>query len=330
MELISYENIQQTVNQLPLSSLNPRQKAILKKYRKNPKSRDFLPLFFLLAELGYGPFSINFLYSRLEEHPGFSAARFVLAETLISEGNLNLAAEIIDASPVDERGNKNLQKLRLFLAFLARDQESIRRLLTELGQRKLIDTEINKVQDALTLYGIEQACEEVKLLLNQRFPHLKVWEMARGKNSGQHFHSGTSEKSDGSHSQTYVMGAADDFRVVSIDEVLPLKGMGGHGDANNKNKDVFSLNIDSVTLAEIYEKQGFFTKALKIYQRLLLATPRSPELRKKVDELAIIEKKQALTAPHLTSDVAQKVETLQNIERNISFFEDLLVRLKGV
>lgn len=328
MELISDENIKQIVTRLTKVGLNPRQKSIVKKFRKNLKSRDFLPLFYLLVELGYDSVATNFLYTKLEEHPSFSAARLALAENLINAGNLNLAAEVIDASPVDERNNRNMQKLRLFLGFLAGDQEVVRRILTELAIRKLLDPEINKLQDAFTLYGLEPAQEEVKKFLCLRFPELKIWEMGNIGNSAKgdkEFSISDAKKTD---SHAFAIGAADDFRVVAIDEVLPLKGMGGHAEAGN-NKDVFSLNIDSVTLAEIYEKQGLFSKALKIYQRILLTHPRNQTLRKKVEELAGLEKQQSLSGPQITSEVAQKVESIHNIERNISFFEDLLIRLKS-
>jgi len=77
-------------------------------------------------------------------------------------------------------------------------------------------------------------------------------------------------------------------------------------------------------LADIYARQGHFSKALAVYRRLLRMTPQNELLRRKVAELQDLDRKQRDLDGDVDLAVADRVETLEVIEAQIRFYQNLL------
>lgn len=93
------------------------------------------------------------------------------------------------------------------------------------------------------------------------------------------------------------------------------------------------LELDSTTLAEIYAKQGLFTKALSVYKRLARLSPGNDLIRRKITELTKLEKDDRENREYSDDDrstdssAVDRLETLEIIDRQIKFYNDLLAKL---
>ena len=87
------------------------------------------------------------------------------------------------------------------------------------------------------------------------------------------------------------------------------------------------VELDSTTLADIYTRQGHYSKALGVYRRLLRMSPQNELLRRKVSELQNLDRKQRDLDGDVDLAVADRVETLEVIEAQIRFYQDLLAAL---
>lgn len=115
------------------------------------------------------------------------------------------------------------------------------------------------------------------------------------------------------------------FHVVPLDEIF-------RPDASNIPQAVAGfqsggVELDSTTLADIYERQGHYTKALAIYRRLLRVTPNSDLYRRKVAELVKLEKEQRDVELTVDPALVDRLESVEIIDRQIRFYNQLLSRL---
>lgn len=115
------------------------------------------------------------------------------------------------------------------------------------------------------------------------------------------------------------------FHVVPLDEIF-------RPDASNIPHSVAGLQsggveLDSTTLADIYERQGHYAKALTIYRRLLRVTPNSDLYRRKVAELVKLEKEQRDVELTIDPALVDRLESVEIIDRQIRFYNQLLSRL---
>jgi tetratricopeptide (TPR) repeat protein len=89
------------------------------------------------------------------------------------------------------------------------------------------------------------------------------------------------------------------------------------------------IELDSSTLADIYARQGHYAKALAVYRRLLRMAPQNELLRRKVAEVQKLERRQRDVDVDVDSSVADRVETLEVIEAQIRFYQEMLVAVGG-
>ena len=80
-------------------------------------------------------------------------------------------------------------------------------------------------------------------------------------------------------------------------------------------------------MAEIYIRQAHYGKALAVFRRLLKMTPNNDYLRRKVAELARLEREQRETDLEVDPAIVDRMETVEIIDRQIRFYNDLLARL---
>ena len=87
------------------------------------------------------------------------------------------------------------------------------------------------------------------------------------------------------------------------------------------------IELDSTTLADIYARQGHYGKALEVYRRLLRMTPGNDLLRRKVSELAKLDREQRDVDLGVDPALVDRMESVEIIDRQIKFYNDMLGRL---
>ena len=87
------------------------------------------------------------------------------------------------------------------------------------------------------------------------------------------------------------------------------------------------LELDSTTLAEIYAKQGHYSKSLGIYRRLLRLSPHNDLIRLKVAELVRLDKEQRDEDIETDPAVYDRMEIVEIIDKQARFYNSLLNKL---
>ena len=88
------------------------------------------------------------------------------------------------------------------------------------------------------------------------------------------------------------------------------------------------IEVESATLAEIYEKQRYFKKSLSIYKRLLDKSPQNEFLQGKVRQLSDrVESEDDAAHEEFDSATADTLVTVDDFDRRIRFLQELLGEL---
>ena len=110
--------------------------------------------------------------------------------------------------------------------------------------------------------------------------------------------------------------------------VVPLREIFAPGDEITGKKSADDgVELDSTTLADIYTKQGHYSKALSVYRRLLKMTPGNDMIKRKVAELARLDKDQRDIDLSVDPAIVDKMESVEIIDKQINFYNSLLGRL---
>jgi len=300
-------------------ALTPRQQSILKKFKKNQGSRDFLPLFYLLEELGFIEEACAFLHDQINVHPTFITARLILAEKWAAQAKITEAWELMAKNPVDANNHKQWLKLKLQLAIFRGEDQEAKKCYKILAIHHDLDANITRINDLLTLYGTKEARRELIQIWQKSYPDFNL----EVENTFLNTKEVDLEKVEQQQSLPLIHYA--DFRLVPLKEVFTggQEGAEFYGAQGGVH-----MELDTVTLADIYEKQGFYAKAAQIYQRLVKVNPRNTHFKKKIEELSRYEQEQKEMATEIDRDIVEKMENIDELNQKIFLFEDLLTKLR--
>jgi tetratricopeptide (TPR) repeat protein len=320
------------VAQLPLSRV---EQEVLRRFQEDPSGRQFLPLSDLLRNHKLLDESLELLTQGVQNHPGFAIARVVLARELFQRGLVMEAWVALENSELPLSDNILAQKLRFKMAILLGDESTARSAMQLLRIQQGVDPESRRLFDQLEIDGIQSIRDSFRADLQKKGIDLRL----PGPDLGQ-----KSEKPQAQQSQQspegvirakgqrflleYELDSAtrkliENFHVVPLSEVFvpdsAATSLGGGGQ---------QVELDSTTLAEIYAKQGVYSKALSIYRRLLRMAPHNDLIRLKVSEMARLEKEQR--SDDLAADpvVFERMEVTDLIDRQMRFMQGLLSRLE--
>lgn len=109
--------------------------------------------------------------------------------------------------------------------------------------------------------------------------------------------------------------------------VMPLEEIFRPSEHDRKDFSPNGIELDSTTLAEIYETQQHYSKALDVYKRLLRMTPNNDFLRNKVAEMSRKAKEQKKEDVSVDPGVVDKMEQLEIVNRQMAFYADLLEKI---
>lgn len=317
------------VSQLPLSRV---EQEVLRRFQEDPEGRQFLPLSDVLRSHKLIDESLELLTQGVQNHPGFVIARVVLARELFQRGLIMEAWSTLENAPSSLSDNILAQKLRLKMAILLGDESTARNAMNLLKIQQGVDPEIRRIFDQLEIDGAEFARDAFREELYKKGIALQLPEVSSNTTEIGTSTSGSQkslvQETGGRFLLEYELDAntkkyVENFHVVPLAEVfLPDSGVSPEQDGAQQ------VELDSTTLAEIYAKQGIYSKALAIYRRLLRIAPHNDLIRLKVSEMARLEREQR--QDDLASDpvVFERMEVTDLIDRQMRFMQNLLNKLE--
>ena len=317
------------VSQLPLSRV---EQEVLRRFQEDPSGRQFLPLSDVLRNHKLLDESLELLTQGVQNHPGFAIARVVLSRELFHRGLVMEAWEALENSQLPLSDNILAQKLRFKIAVLLGDESTARSAMQLLRIQQGVDPESRRLFDQLEIDGIQSVRDSFRGDLQKKGVDLRLPSPALGQQSEKPQFQQSPEGVIRAKGQRFILeyelDAAtrkliENFHVVPLSEVFvpdsASNSVGGGGQ---------QVELDSTTLAEIYAKQGVYSKALSIYRRLLRMAPHNDLIRLKVSEMARLEKEQR--SDDLAADpvVFERMEVNDLIDRQMRFMQGLLNKLE--
>ncbi len=317
------------VSQLPLSRV---EQEVLRRFQEDPSGRQFLPLSDVLRNHKLVDESLELLTQGVQNHPGFAIARVVLARELFHRGLVMEAWEALENSQLPLSDNILAQKLRFKIAVLLGDESTARSAMQLLRIQQGVDPESRRLFDQLEIDGIQSVRDSFRADLQKKGVDLRLPSPALGqqaeKPQSQQSPEGVIRAKGQRFILEYELDSAtrkqiENFHVVPLSEVFvpdsAANSVGGGGQ---------QVELDSTTLAEIYAKQGVYSKALSIYRRLLRIAPHNDLIRLKVSEMARLEREQR--SDDLAADpvVFERMEVNDLIDRQMRFMQGLLNKLE--
>jgi|GEM_PF-946753 len=326
--------------------LSRTEREVAKRFETDPDGRAFLPVADILRAHGHQNEAIEVLLQGVDRHPTFTVARVVLARELFAKGMVSEARRALEDSTSSLRDNILAQKLLFKIHVLLQDESSARAVHEHLKINRLLDGEIRRYGEVMELQGFVAARQRLLKDLVDAGIELQPVALepgaqggAGGRPSRESLESSIKEARSASikvipddeldvRDEDAIAGfhavplkdifSPDDPRAIKSAAPVGPRGIPGSG-----------IELDSTTLADIYARQGHYSKALAIYRRLLRMAPQNELLRKKVAELQEQDRKQRDLDGDVDLAVADRVETLEVIEAQIKFYQDLLTSLGG-
>jgi len=333
---------------LPLSRT---EREVVKRFESDPNGRTFLPVADILRAHRLVDESLELLTQGVECHAGFTVARVVLARELLQKGMVENAWRTLEDSPVPLKDNLLAQKLRFKLALLLGVEEAVRATHQHLKLHQMLDADSKRLGDLLEVSGLAKAREKLIKDLQGRGVELVLPPLGAASSEANAAAAGQASLQEGQGSQVGKGGAAaaspgftgadedwapsaffkdetfDDgaagFHVVALEEIFRPSDQ----DAAGRTQGGAGIELDSTTLADIYARQGHYSKALDVYRRLLRMSPHNDLLRRKVAELVRLDRDQRDVDLTVDPSLVDKMETVEIIDRQIKFYNELLSRL---
>jgi predicted Zn-dependent protease len=286
--------------------------AAVERYRADPESRSFLPMADVLRTHHRLEEAIELMIRGVANHPGFSVARVILARELYQKGLLNESLLYLQQSPVSLADNALAQKLLLRLHLLSDDPiaaDEVRRILDE---RSMLDEETRTLSDVIAIQGFDAARASLVNEFRSRGIELRIGDAKADSRA---------RKESAVQSFAPDEGEIDDFARVPLSQVF--------ADIEDKGASVElgGVSLDSTTLAEIYEKQRLYSKALEVYRRLLRVNPGSEFLKQQLRRVAKMVHEQRQEDLEIDASIVDEMEQIEVIDRQIRFYTKLLNRL---
>ena len=315
--------------------LDKKDRKLIEGYIKKPDTVHFLSIVNLLERYDCAQECIEFLSWGVRRFPDYLPGRVRLCRELYHKGLIQDAWDCLNAgSPEGLSQNSLGQVLKLKLAILCGFEVTVSLVLSQLEQTGTTVPDVHELKKRIQSGGLRSAGA---LLLSQ-FKRDSVEVILPPKNefqSGDELGQNGQQISEGR--KTPYRNAARPFFSLSESffndpslkgfYVVPVSEVFSCPELNQEDIDSHSP-VDTPTIAEIYFKQGLYTKALGVYRNLLAMSPGHEGWLSKVREIQKLLEEQG--HPDLTPDRAliHKWEEVRGMKRKTKFYNQLLERLK--
>lgn len=303
---------------------------IVKRFEADPNGRSFLPVADILRSYRFIDESLELLVSGVVRHPTFTVARIVLVRELLQKGLVVEAWQTLEEAKTSLRDNVLAQKLRFKLATLLGYDSIARSTLRHLKLNQMTDGEIDRIGEILEISGLSVTRERMMQEMKNRGIALTLpaeAEVQGVKSDGHRQENSMPADSSAPYVQAHgyddqVLTRFGGFQVVALGEVF-------HEGSNTAvtNLGYPGIELDSTTLASIYENQGHYDRAIEVYRRLLRMTPSNELIKTKLSELASKKQRQRTDDLAIDPQVADSMEQIEVIDIQMKFYRDLLTRI---
>jgi hypothetical protein len=317
----------QLLKKLPLSRT---EREVVKRYESDPSGRTFLPIADILRSHKLGDESLELLTQGVERHPNFTVARVVLARELLNKGLILDAWRNLEDSPITLKDNLLAQKLRFRLSLLLNNEEVCRSTYKHLKVFQMLDADLNRIGDVMEISGFAKARLRLIKDLKERGtePVLPEEINAFEVPDAPMPEASLVERAGALTTDFLSKEFLEEVEDLDGFHVVPLREIFAPGDEITGKKSADDgVELDSTTLADIYTKQGHYSKALSVYRRLLKMTPGNDMIKRKVAELARLDKDQRDIDLSVDPAIVDKMESVEIIDKQINFYNSLLGRL---
>jgi hypothetical protein len=304
------------------------EREVVKRYEKAPLGRSFLPISDILRKHRHVDEAVELLMHGVKRHPDFTVARVVLARELFGKGLIVETWRMLKESTESLGENVLAQKLLLKTAIILRLEDEVRGLVTFLSKRMMVDEETNQLIDELKRSDFEQFVRKyIKSLQASGLPVLDDYKDllkdAEPKPTRQASHAQPLRMPTREFSSPERDDKVDGFFVAPLSEIFSSFPEDAYGAGGTKG-----VELDSTTLAEIYENQGHYHKALEIYRRMLKGAPNNEYVKQKIMKLTKQSKEQRGSDLTIDPSMVDDMESLQIIDTQMHFYADILNRIK--
>lgn len=302
-------------------NLSKSEQEIVKRFKADPDGRTFLPISDILRNYNLFDESLEILVSGVQRHPKFTVARVVLAREYFNKGLILDSWNALDESETSLTENVLAQKLKFRLAILLGYESALRAIIRHLQSRNFIDEQINRLINEFEVSGIEYARKSLLQSLERQ--NIKILlpreTLEQEKLIEENFSDIVLSEQHDSTIPNWVGG----YQVLKLDEIF----FGENSSELGQEVRSEGLELDSVTLAEIYEQQNHFNKALSMYRRLLRLNPNNNNLKRKIAELAVKTNEQKREDLTVDPGIVDTMEQVEIIDTQLRFLNSLLEKL---
>lgn len=318
--------------QLQNVKLSAPEKEALERFQSNPHSRSFLAVAEILIRHRMIDSAIPLLQQGVQAHPAYAVARVVLGELLFQQGLFDEAWDILEDSPVSLRSNKSAQLLKFKVALARCDADIVNVLIQEIIHRHQFD--------AFTHEWIRRVEAEEFLIVRQSFlDHLRSQGIpvnadyydrnslpggaAPGDSLRESWPDVESTSKNGSHEEAEALMEQhiEGFFVSSVKQIFLHR-------KKKQQEPQSRANMDPMTLARVYRKQGLYEKSLEVFRRLLYMAPNNDLLKKEVAELEALRDEQRRQEKEYDPELAERLDEVRQIDKQIGFLNQMLDALE--
>lgn len=338
---------------LPLSR---SESDVMRRFEAEPEGRAFLPVADILRAHRLFDEALELLTQGVTRHPNFAVARVVLVRELYQKGMIDVAWQTLEESPVSLRSNVLAQKLRLKIALLLEMADVAQATVQSLKLGQMLDAETRRLSEWLEGKGLGAAREKLLAEFRERgvepsldlgtsrppsMPSGSDRRGGGGSPSDEEFQGGAGLARGPLPSGPLSHGPRPGPLLINIEPVLRDPSTAGFHvsplheifrpdqSAAPSSGAEAGIEMDSTTMADIYASQGHYAKALEVYRRILRRSPQNDLVRRRVAELARLEKEQKVEDLTLDPALVDRMEKLEVIDRQIKFYSQLLDKLVG-
>jgi tetratricopeptide (TPR) repeat protein len=250
--------------------LDPEIERLTELYQSDPTSRVFAPLADAYRKSKLYDEAIDILKKGLEIHPDYVSAHLVLARCYYDKDMLQLAKNSLEK--VLELDQQNIVALRLLGDILYRLGDEDGALAR---YKQVVEIDPTNLQ-------VQALVEKIIPSPAQEAPSAPIEPQPM---PSQQSSEGTSASASSETPETGQIIQQGSFAAKEEAPVLEQNEFEEPEELQESARESNEMSFATVTLAEIYEKQGFLEKALEVYKQLLEAAPDDEELKVKVRDI---------------------------------------------
>ena len=320
--------------------LSKDQQQIIARFESDPNDKVFLPMAQLLVSLDYKDQAIEIMMAGVALYPNFTVARVLLVSYLWQKGLFGIAWDLIDNYNISNYDGNVLAwalifKLSLVLEFDDHTRVALANLQSEID----LDQDLKDLIKVYTFSGKVSAKSEILAKFSSKVIKDLDYTIKRRKlidtedikdeffNQQALADENVKKSFLEDDNEANIYNTHDRFYTVPLNQVFS-NAASGDVDMKDSSASVTGFELDSLTLAEIFERQHCYKLALQVYNRLMAASPANEGLQKKIAYLEEKVKAEQSHSSEHTDEILNKLDDKKIIDQKRIFYQTMLENLE--